>query len=605
MLKFGNYDSCKIWSKQSFFIREERKLSVKFENISARKVSWYCFGPFDHPLIVLNKTIDYLPMQPSQKQKISNGLHRFYDQPVQEVASYCKPPIQSLEPHSCSDDSSQGTHPSVLTAEQYFTLESPSGTSGYFIQNSPSTVSFSPNGSPEQDTDSFPVDKHQSPDNTCGSPVNDSFLTDDIDDLRHKIQELETAMLEPDSDSYDIYSITNPIGHIQIPSEAEKWKQMMELISRGDLREVLCACAKAIEDDEMATAEWLMSQLRQMVSVSGEPIQRLGAYMLEGLVARLASSGSSIYKALRCKEPASAELLSYMHLLYEVCPYFKFGYMSANGAIAEAMKDESEVHIIDFMIAQGSQWITLIQGLAARPGGPPKIRITGIDDSTSAYARGGGLDIVGKRLSRLAESCNVPFEFNAARISSSEVQLEDLGVRPGEAIAVNFAFVLHHMPDESVGSQNHRDRLLRLVKSLSPKLVTLVEQESNTNTAPFFHRFLETMDYYTAIFESIDVTLPRDHKERINVEQYCLARDIVNIIACEGPERVERHELLGKWRARFMMAGFTPYPLSSLVNATIKTLLKNYCEKYTLEERDGALFLGWADRVLVASCAWN
>uniref|UniRef100_A0A2N9J9M0 Uncharacterized protein n=1 Tax=Fagus sylvatica TaxID=28930 RepID=A0A2N9J9M0_FAGSY len=549
MLKFGNYDSCKIWSKQSFFIREERKLSVKFENISARKVSWYCFGPFDHPLIVLNKTIDHLPMQPSQKQKISNGLHRFYDQPVQEVASYCKPPIQSLEPHSCSDDSSQGTHPSVLTAEQYFTLESPSGTSGYFIQNSPSTD--------------------------------------------------QTQILMTYTLSQTLLDIS------RFHWMAEKWKQMMELISRGDLREVLCACAKAIEDDEMATAEWLMSQLRQMVSVSGEPIQRLGAYMLEGLVARLASSGSSIYKALRCKEPASAELLSYMHLLYEVCPYFKFGYMSANGAIAEAMKDESEVHIIDFMIAQGSQWITLIQGLAARPGGPPKIRITGIDDSTSAYARGGGLDIVGKRLSRLAESCNVPFEFNAARISSSEVQLEDLGVRPGEAIAVNFAFVLHHMPDESVGSQNHRDRLLRLVKSLSPKLVTLVEQESNTNTAPFFHRFLETMDYYTAIFESIDVTLPRDHKERINVEQHCLARDIVNIIACEGPERVERHELLGKWRARFMMAGFTPYPLSSLVNATIKTLLKNYCEKYTLEERDGALFLGWADRVLVASCAWN
>ncbi|KAG7957837.1 hypothetical protein I3843_11G195100 [Carya illinoinensis] len=412
-------------------------------------------------------------------------------------------------------------------------------------------------------------------------------------------------MLEPDLDTLDRYSNANPVGPNQIPSEAEKWKQMMEIISGMDLKDVLCACAKAIAENDMYTAEWLMSELRQMVSVSGEPIQRLGAYMLEGLVARLASSGSSIYKALRCKEPASAELLSYMHLLYEVCPFFKFGYMSANGAIAEALKDENRIHIIDFQIAQGSQWITLIQGLAARPRGPPQIRITGIDDTTSAYARGGGPDIVGKRLSRLAESCKVPFEFNAVGISGSEVELGDLGVRPGEAIAVNFASVLHHMPDESVGSQNHRDRILRLVKSLSPKVVTLVEQESNTNTAPFFHRFLETLDYYTAVFESIDVTLPREHRERINVEQHCLARDIVNIIACEGAERVERHELLGKWRSRFIMAGFTPYPLSSLVNATIKTLLENYCEKYTLEERDGALFLGWMNRVLVASCAWR
>ncbi|RVW95086.1 Scarecrow-like transcription factor PAT1 [Vitis vinifera] len=161
------------------------------------------------------------------------------------------------------------------------------------------------------------------------------------------------------------------------------------------------------------------------------------------------------------------------------------------------------------------------------------------------------------------------------------------------------------MPDESVSTQNHRDRLLRLVKSLSPKVVTLVEQESNTNTAAFFPRFLETLNYYTAMFESIDVTLPREHKKRISVEQHCLARDVVNIIACEGVERVERHELLGKWRLRFAMAGFTPYPLSSLVNATIKRLLENYSDKYRLEEREGALYLGWMDRDLVASCAWK
>lgn len=143
------------------------------------------------------------------------------------------------------------------------------------------------------------------------------------------------------------------------------------------------------------------------------------------------------------------------------------------------------------------------------------------------------------------------------------------------------------------------------MKSLSPKVVTLVEQESNTNTAPFLPRFVETLDYYKAMFESIDVTLPRDHKERINVEQHCLARDVVNIIACEGVERVERHEVLGKWRARFAMAGFTPYPLSSLVNGTIKKLLENYSDRYTLQERDGALYLGWMNRDLVASCAWK
>ncbi|KAG8658306.1 scarecrow-like protein 21 [Manihot esculenta] len=536
-------------------------------------------------------------MQSSKKTTIMDGSQRFYDQTMRDQESYCWHPNQNVGHYPFSDDRSQEMHLSVETFEQQCTLESSSGTSSYPVHNSPSTGSFSPNESAisQLNSQSCLLDLHDSSENTSCSPDRDSYVT-------HKLRELETAMLGP-IDDLDIYNITTPAS--QITSEEEKFKFLVEMMSRGDLKAALCACAQAVANNDMLTFEWLMTELRQKVSVSGEPIQRLGAYMVEGLVARLASSGSSIYKALRCKEPASAELFSYMHILYEVCPYFKFGYMSANGAIAEAMKDERKVHIIDFQISQGSQWVTLIQALAAQPGGPPHIRLTGIDDSTSAYARGGGLDIVGQRLSRLAKSCKVPFEFHAAAVSASEIQLENLGIRPGEALAVNFALTLHHLPDESVGTQNHRDRLLRLVKSLSPKVVTLVEQESNTNTAPFLLRFTEALNYYLAVFESIDVTLPREHKERINVEQHCLAREVVNIIACEGAERVERHEPLGKWRSRFTMAGFTPYPLSTYVNATIKTLLESYSNKYTLEERDGALYLGWMNRPLVASCAWR
>ncbi|KAE8709286.1 Scarecrow-like protein 5 [Hibiscus syriacus] len=537
-------------------------------------------------------------MQASQQHRSLIMAGGLYHQVKQEVDPCCLPQFPAIDRSVCYRDSSHRSHVSVKNShELYCTLESSSAPGSDTVYNSSSTGSFSSNGSTmsKQEPQFYPSALHQSLENTYSSPISGSCVTDDVSDLRDKLRELETVMMGTDSDIID--STTS--------LEMDSWRLVTDAVSRRDLKQVLVYCAKAVSDNDLLTAQWLMDELRQMVSVSGEPIQRLGAYMLEGLVARLSSSGSSIYKALRCKEPESVELLSYMHILYEVCPYFKFGYMSANGAIAEAMKDEDRVHIIDFQIAQGSQWITLIQAFAARPGGPPHIRITGIDDSTSAYARGGGLNIVGKRLSKLAAHFKVPFEFNAAAMSGCEVQQEHLQVRPGEALAVNFAFTLHHMPDESVSTKNHRDRLLRLVKSMSPKVVTLVEQESNTNTAPFFPRFCETLNYYTAMFESIDVTLPREHKERINVEQHCLARDAVNIIACEGPERVERHELLGKWKSRFRMAGFTPYPLSSLVNSTIKTLLENYSDKYRLEERDGDLYLGWMNRNLVAACAWK
>ncbi|CAL0307323.1 unnamed protein product [Lupinus luteus] len=548
-------------------------------------------------------------MHASENQTSSS----MYLEPLQQMEAYCLPQYQTLNHQLYYSDGGHGitNFSNPISSELYCTLESSSGTESFTVYNSTSAVSFTPNGSPIswQDSHSYPPDQYHnnhSPDNTYISSLSGSCITNDLSSFKHKLRELESVMLGPDSDNIDdSYDTAFKDGANSVSPEMEIWRQTMVGICSKNLKNVLIGCAKAVADTDLLMAQWLMDELRQMVSVSGEPIQRLGAYMLEGLVARLYSSGSSIYKSLRCKEPESAELLSYMHILYEVCPYFKFGYMSANGAIAEAMKHEDRVHIIDFQISQGCQWITLIQAFAARPGGPPHIRITGIDDSTSAYARGGGLHIVGKRLSKLAEHFKVPFEFHAAAMSGCDVQLHKLGIRPGEALAVNFAFMLHHMPDESVSIQNHRDMLLRLVKSLSPKVVTLVEQESNTNTAAFFPRFLETLDYYTAMFDSIDVTLPREHKERINVEQHCLARDLVNIIACEGVERVERHEVLGKWRSRFAMAGFTPYPLSSLVNCTIKKLLDNYSDRYRLEERDGALYLGWMNRDLVTSSAWK
>lgn len=396
------------------------------------------------------------------------------------------------------------------------------------------------------------------------------------------------------------------VTYLDMSHEIRPEKRLKKIkFTGGDVKQLLIECAEALSENKIDKFELLVEEARGVVSISGEPIQRLGAYMLEGLVARHESSGTSIYHALRCREPESKELLSYMRILYDICPYLKFGYMAANGAIADALKTENRIHIIDFQIAQGTQWITLIQALAVRPGGPPHVRITGIDDPTSEYARGDGLQLVGKMLSDMSKKFNIPLEFKGLPVYGPEVTREMLEIRPGEALAVNFTLQLHHTPDEGVDVNNPRDGLLRMVKGLSPRVTTLVEQESNTNTTSFLTRFMETLEYYSAMLESIDATLPRDSKERINVEQHCLAKDIVNIIACEGKERVERHELLGKWRSRLSMAGFKPYPLSSYVNSVIKTLLGYYSDKYTLVEKDGAMLLGWKNRNLISASAWH
>ncbi|KAK9715104.1 hypothetical protein RND81_06G143800 [Saponaria officinalis] len=492
--------------------------------------------------------------------------------------------------------------------EEYFTLDSAPPASMYTVYDSPSDVStlsnrsqFSPLGSHSYISDSH----HSSSDNNnYGSPFSgSSSVVGDSSEIKNWLREVEQSLLGPDSCALDHhYCALSHKGNLEVSSTL---KQVMDMVPRMDLKQVLYLCAQAVADNDFSVAPSLLDELAKRVSVCGAPIERLSAYILEGLRARLELSGFTIYKKLRCEQPTGSQLLSYMHVLYEFCPYYQFAYMSANSIIHESMQNENSIHIIDFQIGMGTQWVLLFQCLANRPGGPPAVRITGVDDSHSAYARGGGLEVVGQRLSKCAESNGIPFEFHAAAMSGGEVERENLQVQPGEALAVNFPYMLHHMPDESVNTTNHRDRLLRLVKSLSPRVVTIVEQESNTNTPPFMQRFLETLDYYTAMFESVDVALARDDKRRINAEQHCLARDIVNMIACENEERVERHEPFGKWRARLSMAGFEQVQLSMGVKNEMKGLMKKFNQNYRLQECQGALFLGWKHRGLATSSVWR
>ncbi|XP_012445068.1 scarecrow-like protein 13 isoform X2 [Gossypium raimondii] len=548
-------------------------------------------------------------MRTSPKHQNPATIRGLYDQPVKENDPFYLSRIQMLDNNACSDTGVQGTNVSFQTCkDQVFTLESSMAGAGFVAYDSPSAVSISSSRSPfsPHGSQSCLSDPRPSPENTYGSPYSGSSVVDDSNKLKHKLRELELSLLGPESNTVDSCNGCFITGDHQAASMASfNCAQLVDLVPKFNLKQILVACGQALHDDDMLTVTGLMHVLEKMVSVSGEPIQRLGAYVLEGLRARLESSGSNIYRALKCKEPTSSELMSYMHILFRICPYWKFAYTSGNVVIKEVLEYEGKIHIIDFQIAQGTQWMFLIAALAKRPGGPPSIRITGIDDSQSNHARGGGLHIVGQRLSEFAWSYNVSFEFHDAAMSGCEIQLEHLKVQPGEALAVNLPYVLHHMPDESVSIWNHRDRLLRLVKSLSPKVVTLTEQESNTNTSPFFSRYLETLDYYSAMFESIDVACPRDDKQRINAEQHCVARDIVNMIACEGPERVERHELHGKWRSRFMMAGFSQYPLISSVTVAVRDMLKEYDHNYRLEEREGALYLGWVNRAMATFSAWR
>lgn len=451
----------------------------------------------------------------------------------------------------------------------------------------------------------------------------DVIVDYDNDEMKLKLQELEKALLDDSAANDDDQSMEIEGGLSDTtcyallhdsPKESSSSDSVLSSISTSKElsftttlapKSLLFECAAAIQNGYFKEALQMIDVLRQRVSIQGEPSERIAAYMVEALVARIATSGRGLYKALKCKNPPSSDRLSAMQVLFEACPCFRFGFMAANGAMLEAFRDEKRVHIIDFDINQGSQYYTLLQTLAKTPGQRPHVRLTGVDDPESVQRGEGGLEIIGQRLEQLAKDLQLSFEFHAVAAETALVSPSMLHCQPGEALVVNFAFQLHHLPDESVSTMNIRDQLLRMVKSLKPKLVTLVEQDVNTNTSPFLSRFAEAYNYYSAVFASLDATLGRNSQDRINVEKHCLARDIINVVACEGEERIERYEVAGKWRARMSMAGFNPRPISGNVYDEIQKLIKQYSDRYKVREETGALHFGWEDKMLILSSAWK
>ncbi|MBA0683508.1 hypothetical protein Goari_025163 [Gossypium aridum] len=363
---------------------------------------------------------------------------------------------------------------------------------------------------------------------------------------------------------------------------------------------LLLACAEAVAKEDYLSARKYIHHLNRVVTPLGDSMQRVASCFTEALSARLAAtmttspSTSSSPKPYSPFPSNSLEVLKIYQIVYQACPYIKFAHFTANQAIFEAFETEERVHVIDLDILQGYQWPAFMQALAARPSGAPFLRITGVGPSMEAIKE------TGRSLTELAHSLHIPFEFHPIGEKLEDIKPHMFNRRVGEALAVNAVNTLHRVPGNFLGN------LLAMIRNQAPNIVTLVEQEASHNGPYFLGRFLEALHYYSAIFDSLDATFPPDSAQRAKVEQYIFAPEIRNIVACEGSERIERHERLEKWRKLMEGKGFKGVPLSANAVTQSKILLGLYsCDGYRLTEDKGCLLLGWQDRAILAASAWR
>ncbi|KAF7805441.1 scarecrow-like protein 14 [Senna tora] len=376
-----------------------------------------------------------------------------------------------------------------------------------------------------------------------------------------------------------------------------------------DLRTLLVLCAQAVTANDSRTANELLKQIRQHASPLGDASQRLAHYFANGLEARLVGTGTGtqiFYTSLSSKRISAADILKAYSALISICPFKKFAYFFANKTIMDAAEKAESLHIIDFGIQYGFQWPILIKFLSKRPGGPPKLRITGIEIPQAGFRPAERIEETGRRLANYCTRFDVPFKYNAIPSKNWEtIPLEKFKIKKNEMLAVNCLMKFKNLLDETIEVNSPRNAVLDLIRKMNPDIFVQSVVNGSYN-APFFAtRFKEALFHFSALYDMFDTLMPRENEWRSMFEKEFLGRESMNVIACEGMERVERPETYKQWQVRNTRAGFRQSPLNEELMAKLREKLKAwYHRDFVFDEDNNWMLQGWKGRILYASTCW-
>ncbi|KAJ3676401.1 hypothetical protein LUZ60_003813 [Juncus effusus] len=396
----------------------------------------------------------------------------------------------------------------------------------------------------------------------------------------------------------------NKVAELREIMQTKETQIQEELI---DIKDLLIQCSHSIASNDHNTAKTLIKRIREKSSLDGDGTQRLGVVISNAFEARLNGTGSEIHKQFLFKQITTSEFLKAHLLFITVTPFERVSYHFANQTILNAIGKATKVHIIDFGIVYGFQWPSFIQALAdSIKDRVVKVRITGIDFPQPGFRPAEQVERTGRRLEDYARSFNVPFEYQGIAAKWETIRIEDLKIKKDEVIIVNSLNQFRQVGDETITLESPRNQVLNLIWRIKPRL--FIQGIFNRTYSPFFiTRFKQVMMLYSTVFDMLDALIPRDNKLRQSMERDMLARKILNIIACEGSDWVEKPETYKQWHVRNLRAKFEQLPLDPTIIKGVKDQVRMvYKDKrFLVEEDTNWLLQGWSGNRIYALSTWR
>ncbi|OEL30480.1 Scarecrow-like protein 9 [Dichanthelium oligosanthes] len=114
------------------------------------------------------------------------------------------------------------------------------------------------------------------------------------------------------------------------------------------------------------------------------------------------------------------------------------------------------------------------------------------------------------------------------------------------------------------------------------------------------------MFFFSSLFDMLEVNATRVDEQRLLIEREFFGREALNVIACEGTERIERPETYKQWQMRNLRAGFRPLPLQEEIMKKARyKVSKSYHRDFLVDKDNRWMLQGWKGRVIFALSAWT
>ncbi|CAN8268288.1 unnamed protein product [Cochlearia groenlandica] len=425
-------------------------------------------------------------------------------------------------------------------------------------------------------------------------------ISSTMDDLAEKFEEVLLVCQKNENGE-----IVSP-GKTGRAAKSSSGRSKLQISDRPvDMRNLLMQCAQAVASFDRKRAFEKLIEIREHSSSHGDGTQRLGYHFAEALEARITGTMTTPVSATSSRASMVDILKAYKGFV-QACPNLIMCYFAANKTIMELAAKATTLHIVDFGILYGFQWPCLIQALSTREGGPPMLRVTGIELPQSGFRPSERVEETGRRLKRFCDKFNVPFEYNFIVKKWEDITIDELVINNGETTIVNCILRLQYTPDETESLNSPRDTALKLFRDINPDLFVFAEINGTYNSPFFLTRFREALFHCSSLFDMFENTLSEENECRTLVERELVVRDAMSVIACEGVERVARPETYKQWQVRILRAGFKPAKLNKHIMKEGKDIVRQrYHKDFVIDNDNHWMFQGWKGRVLYAFSSWK